>query len=98
MNENVNLWIQSTNLYKDVKKVLAMLEGKSMPTKFGHGLLKGWVRIVGVGAYSKLLYILYRTRFGLQGNNATKSGLRYYSDLQNRCLHSLCRVDVEQLF
>ena len=75
-----------------------MLEGKSIPTKFGHALLEGWTHIVGVGAHSKLVHTLYRTKFGLQGDNATKSGLRYHGDLQNGCLYSLCRVDVEQLF
>ena len=98
MNEKVNLWIQSTNLHKDVIKVITMLEGKSMPTKFGHGLLEGWARIVGVGTHNKLVYILCRTRFGLQNDNATEYGLRYHGDLQNGCLHSLCRIDVEQLF
>ena len=79
--EKVNLWIQSTNLYKDIMKVLAMLEGKSTPTKFGHGLLESWARTVGIGAHSKLIHTLYRTRFGLQGDNATESGLRYHDDL-----------------
>ena len=75
-----------------------MLEGKSKSTEFGHGLLEGWARTIGVGAHSKLVHTLCRTRFGLQGDNATKSGLGYHSDLQNGCLHSLRRVDVEQLF
>ena len=98
MNEKLDLWIQSTNLHKDVIKVFAMLEGKSTPIKFEHGLLEGWARTIGVGAHSKLVHTLCRTRFGLQGDNATKSGLRYHGDLHNGCLHSLCRVDVEQLF
>ena len=98
VNEKVDLWIQSTNLHKDVIKVLAMLKGKSMPIEFGHGFFEGWARTVGVGTHSKLVHTLCRMRFGLQGNNATESGLRYHGDLQNGCLHSLCTVDVEQLF
>ena len=81
MNEKIDLWIQNTNLHKDVIKVLAMLEGKSTPTKFGHGLLEDWARTVGIGAYSKLVLTLCRTTFGLQGDNATESGQRYHGDL-----------------
>ena len=51
-----------------------------MPTKFGHSLLEGWACTVGVGAHSKLVHTLCRTRFGLQGDNATESGLRYHDD------------------
>ena len=58
MNKKVDLWIQSTNLHKDVIKVLAMLECKSTPTKFGHGLLEGLARTIGIGAHSKLVHIL----------------------------------------
>ena len=48
MNEKVDLWIQSINLHKDIIKVLAMLEGKSTPTKSGHSLLESWAHIVNV--------------------------------------------------
>ena len=81
MNEKGDPWIQSTNLHKDVIKVLTMFEGKSMPTEFGHGLLKGQACTVRVGAQNKLVHTLYRIRFGLQGHNATESGLRYHGDL-----------------
>ena len=98
MNNKIDLWIQSTNLHKNVIKALAMIEGKSMPIKFGHRLFEGWARTIGIGTYSKLVHIFCRMRIGLQGNNATESGLRYHGDLQNGCLHSLCKVDVEQQF
>ena len=92
MNEKVDLWMQTTNLHKDVIKVLAMFEGKSMPIKFGYGLLEGWACTIEVGAHNKLVHSLCRTRFELQGDNAIESGLRYHGDLQNGCLHSLCKV------
>ena len=36
MNEKVDLWIHSTKLAKGVIEVLAIFEGKSLPTKFEH--------------------------------------------------------------
>ena len=57
MNEEVDLWIQSTSLDKDIIEVLAILEGKLLHIKVGHCLLKGGVYIVGIGGYSKLIYI-----------------------------------------
>ena len=81
MNEKIDLWIQNTNLHKNGIKVLAILEGKSTPTEFGHGLLEGWARTVEIGAHSKLVHTLCRTRFGLQGDNAIKSELGYHGDL-----------------
>ena len=41
MDEEVKLWIKTTNLDKDVVQVLAILEGASSPPKFRHGLFKG---------------------------------------------------------
>ena len=52
MNEKVDLWIQSTNFDKDVIEVFTMLESKSSPIKFGHGLLKGRTYTVGVGTHN----------------------------------------------
>ena len=65
VNEKVNLWIQNTNLHKDVIKVLAMLESKSTPIKFEHGLLEGWARTTGIGAQTKLVHTFCRAKFGL---------------------------------
>ena len=41
MDEEVKLWIKTTNLDEDVVQVLAILEQASLPPKFGHGLFKG---------------------------------------------------------
>ena len=98
MNEKVNLRIQSTNLHKDVIKVIPMLEGKSTSTEFEYGLFEGRAHTIRVGTHIKLVHTLCRTKFGLQGDNATKSELRYHGDLQNGCLLTLRKVDVKQLF
>ena len=77
--------------------MLAIREGNSLFTEIGHHFFEGGARTIGVGAYSQLIHIVCKWRLGLQGDDATKSGLRNHGDLQNRRLHSLCRVNVEQL-
>ena len=58
-----------------------MLESKSLPIKFGCDLFEGRTHTAGVGAHNQLVFIICRTRFGLQGDDAIKSKLRYYGDL-----------------
>ena len=77
--------------------MLAILEGNSSPTEFRHHFFEGGARTIRIGAYSQLIHIVCRSRLGLQGDDATKSGQRNHGDLQNKRLHSLCGVNVEQL-
>ena len=76
--------------------MLAILKGNSSSTEFGHHFFEGGACGIMVGAYNQLIYTVCRSRLRLQGDDATKSGLRNHGDFQNRRLHSLCKVNVEQ--
>ena len=44
MDEEVKLWIKTTNLNKDLVQKLGIFERASLQIKFGHGLFEGRAR------------------------------------------------------
>ena len=65
MHEEVEHWIETTNLDENAIKVLAMLEQNSSPLKFGHGVLEGLASTLRKQTHSELVNALNGRWLGL---------------------------------